>query len=598
MPSYKAPVDDVKFLLNDVFHIDRYSNLPGFSDASPDVVEAILGEAAKLCEQVLTPLNRVGDKEGCKRGSDGSVTTPTGFKDAFKQIVEGGWIGISAPPEFGGQGLPMIMTQIVNEFLCSANMAFAMYPGLTQGAIAALLAHGSAEQKAAYLPKMIAGEWTGTMNLTEPHCGTDLGLLRTKAVKQADGSYKITGTKIFISAGEHDLAANIIHLVLARIEGAPEGTRGISLFVAPKILPKPDGSLGPRNAVSCGSLEEKMGIHGNATCVMNYDGATGWLLGEENRGIHAMFTMMNEARLGVGVQGLAQSEVAYQNAVAYAKERLQGRALTGAKYKDKPADPIIVHPDVRRTLMTIKSFNEAARALVVWTALTSDLHHRSEDEETRQAADDHMGLLTPVIKGVLTDTGFANTVMAQQMFGGHGYIVEHGMEQFVRDARIAMLYEGANGIQALDLVGRKLPKDGGRALQAFFAEVQRFIKEQSADAAMKPYVEPVGKALGHLQQATMWFMQNALAKPDNAGAGSTDYLHMFGLCALGYMWARMAAAARDKLKSDANGAAARMNAKLVTGRFFMERVLPETAAQLARIQAGAASTMELPDEMF
>ena len=529
MPSYRAPVEDVQFLLNDVFHIDRYANLPGFADASPDVVEAILGEAAKLSEQVLTPLNRVGDKEGCKRASDGSVTTPAGFKDAFKQIVEGGWIGISAPAEFGGQGLPMVLTQIVNEFLCSANMAFAMYPGLTQGAIAALLAHGSAEQKAAYLPKMIAGEWTGTMNLTEPHCGTDLGLLRTKAVKQPDGSYKITGTKIFISAGEHDLAANIIHLVLARIEGAPEGTRGISLFICPKILPKPDGSLGARNAVTCGSLEEKMGIHGNSTCVMNYDGATGWLLGEENRGLPAMFTMMNEARLGVGVQGLAQSEVAYQNAVAYAKERLQGRALTGAKYKDKPADPIIVHPDVRRTLMTIKSFNEAARALVIWTALTSDLHHRSEDEKTRQTADDHMGLLTPVIKGVLTDTGFANTVMAQQMFGGHGYIAEHGMEQFVRDARIAMIYEGANGIQALDLVGRKLPKDGGRALQAFFAEVQGFIKEQAADAAMKPYAEPLGKALGHLQQATMWFMTNAMAKPDNAGAGSTDYMHMFGL---------------------------------------------------------------------
>jgi acyl-CoA dehydrogenase len=598
MPSYKAPVEDVQFLLNDVFHIDRYANLPGFSDASPDVVEAILGEAAKFCEQVLTPLNRVGDKEGCKRQSDGSVITPAGFKQAFRQIVEGGWIGISAPPEFGGQGLPMVVTLIVNEFLCSANMAFAMYPGLTQGAIAALIAHGSAQQKAAYLPKMIAGEWTGTMNLTEPHCGTDLGLLRSKAVKQPDGSYKITGTKIFISAGEHDLAANIIHLVLARIEGAPQGTRGISLFVAPKILPNPDGTLGARNAVSCGSLEEKMGIHGNSTCVMNYDGATAWLLGEENRGLHAMFTMMNEARLGVGVQGLAQSEVAYQNAVAYAKERLQGRALTGAKYPDKPADPIIVHPDVRRTLMTIKSFNEAARALVVWTALTSDLHHRSEDEKTRQAADDHMGLLTPVIKGVLTDTGFANTVMAQQMFGGHGYIAEHGMEQFVRDARIAMIYEGANGIQALDLVGRKLPKDGGRALQAFFAEAQGFIKEHTADPAMKPFVEPVGTALGHLQQATMWFMANAMTKPDNAGAGSTDYLHMFGLCALGYMWARMAAAALAKLKAGANGASARMNAKLVTGRFFMERVLPETAAQLSRIQAGAASTMELPDDAF
>jgi alkylation response protein AidB-like acyl-CoA dehydrogenase len=445
---------------------------------------------------------------------------------------------------------------------------------------------------------MVTGKWTGTMNLTEPHCGTDLGLLKTRADPNPDGSYSISGTKIFISSGEHDLSENIIHLVLAKIAGAPDNVKGISLFVVPKFLVNPDGSIGERNALSCGALEKKMGIHGNATCVMNYDGATGWLLGEENRGLNAMFTMMNEARLGVGIQGLAQSEVAYQNAVTYAKERLQGRAISGVKYKDKPADPIIVHPDVRRTLMTIKCFNEAARALVVWTALTSDLHHRSEDEKTRQAADDHMGLLTPVIKGMLTDTGFANTVMAQQMFGGHGYIAEHGMEQFVRDARIAMIYEGANGIQALDLVGRKLPKDGGRALQAFFAEVQGFIKEQGADAAMKVYVEPLGKALGHLQQATMWFMANAMAKPDNAGAGSTDFLHMFGLCALGYMWAKMAAAAQTKLKAGANGATASMNAKLVTGRFFMERVLPETAAQLSRIQAGAASTMELPDEMF
>ena len=595
MPSYKAPVEDAQFLLNDVFHIDRYANLPGFADASPDVVSAILQEAAKYTEEVLTPLNRIGDMEGCTRRDDGSVTTPKGFKDAFRQIVEGGWIGISAPAEFGGQGLPMIMTQLVNEFLCSANMAFAMYPGLTQGAIAAILVHGSDAQKKLYLPKLVAGEWTGTMNLTEPHCGTDLGMIRTKAVRQSDGSFKITGTKIFISAGEHDLAGNIIHLVLARIEGAPEGTKGISLFVVPKILPNPDGSLGARNGVVCGSIEHKMGIHGNSTCVMNYDGAAGWLMGEENRGLHAMFVMMNEARMGVGVQGLALSEVAYQNAAAYAKERLQGRALTGAKDKSKPADPIIVHPDVRRTLLTIKAFNEAARALVMWTALASDLAHRSPDEKARQVAEDHMVLLTPVIKGVLTDVGFANTVLAQQMFGGHGYIAEHGMEQFVRDARIAMLYEGANGIQALDLVGRKLPKDGGRALQAFFAEVQGLIKEHGADAVMKPYVEPLGKALGRLQAATMWFMQNALGKPDNAGAGSMDYMHMFGLCALGFMWAKMAAAANAKLKA---GADARMSAKLVTGRFFMERVLPETAAQLARITAGAGSVMELPAEMF
>jgi alkylation response protein AidB-like acyl-CoA dehydrogenase len=598
MPTYKAPVDDVLFLLNDVFHVERYANLPGFSDASPDIVEAILGEAAKFCEDVLAPLNAIGDREGCKRSDDGSVTTPKGFKDAYKQIIDGGWVGISAPSEFGGQGLPMFMTQQVNEFMSSANLAFAMYPGLTQGAIAAILVHGSPEQKAKFLPNMVAGKWTGTMNLTEPHCGTDLGLIKTKAVKQADGSYKITGTKIFISAGEHDLAENIVHLVLARIEGAPAGTKGISLFIVPKMLPNANGSLGARNALTCGSLEHKMGIHGNATCVMNYDGATGWLIAEENRGLHAMFTMMNEARLAVGLQGLAISEVAYQNAVAYAKERLQGRALSGAKAKDKPADPIIVHPDVRRTLMTIKSFNEAGRALVMWTALASDLHHRSEDDKTRQAAEDHMGLLTPVIKGVLTDTGFASTVMAQQMFGGHGYIAEHGMEQFVRDARITMMYEGANGIQALDLVGRKLPKDGGRALQAFFAEVQGFIKEQSADEGMKVYIEPLGKALAHLQQATMWFMQNALAKPDNAGAGSTDYMHLFGLVALGYMWCRMAATARAKLKAGANGSTERMNAKLVTGRFFMERVLPETGAHLARIQAGAGSVMELPEDAF
>jgi acyl-CoA dehydrogenase len=597
MPIYKAPVEDALFLLNDVFHLDHYGNLPGFSDASPDVVEAVLREAAKFSEEVLTPLNRVGDKEGCKRAADGNVTTPKGFKEAYKQIVEGGWIGISAPSEFGGQGLPATLTEVVNEFFCSANMAFAMYPGLTQGAIAAMLVHAPAELKKKYLPKMVEGIWTGTMNLTEPHCGTDLGLLRSKAVKQADGSYKISGTKIFISAGEHDLSENIIHLVLARIEGAPAGTRGISLFVVPKIMVQDDGSLGGRNAVSCGSIEEKMGIHGNSTCVMNYDGATGWLIGEENRGLNAMFTMMNEARLGVGVQGLALSEVAYQNAAVYAKERLQGRSISGVKYPDKPADPIIVHPDVRRALMSMRAFNEAGRALVLWTALKSDVAHRSDDENERKSADDHMGLLTPVIKGVLTDGGFANAVMAQQIFGGHGYIAEHGMEQFVRDARIAQIYEGANGIQALDLVGRKLGKDGGRAIMAFFNEVQTYLKERVNNDAMNPYLKPLGVSLAHLQEASMWFMQNAMAKPDNAGAGSYDYMHLFGLVALGYMWCRIAEAAIAKLP-EANGSAARLNAKLVTARFFMERMLPETATRLTRIQAGAASTMELPDDAF
>ena len=595
MPTYKAPVDDTLFLLNDVLHLDRYGNLPGFADASPDVIEAILAEAAKFSEEVLTPLNRVGDKEGCERHPDGSVTTPTGFKAAYKQIIDGGWIGISVPEEYGGQALPATVTVAVNELLCSANMAFAMYPGLTQGAIAALLTHASQELKTKYLPKMVEGVWTGTMNLTEPHCGTDLGQLRTKAAKQSDGSYKISGTKIFISAGEHDMSDNIIHLVLARIEGAPAGTKGISLFVVPKFMVKDDGSLGARNGVTCGSIEEKMGIHGNSTCVMNYDGATGWLVGEENRGLPAMFTMMNEARLGVGVQGLAQSEVAYQNAAIYAKERLQGRAISGAKFPDKPADPIIVHPDVRRTLLTIRAFNEAARALVLWTALKGDIAHRSQDEKERQSADDFMGLLTPVVKGVCTDTGFANTVMAQQMFGGHGYIAEHGMEQFVRDARIAQIYEGANGIQALDLVGRKLGKDGGRALMAFFNEVQTYLKERAASDEMNVYLKPLGASLAHLQQASMWFMQNAMAKPDNAGAGATDYMHMFGLVALGYMWCRIAEAAHAKL---GNGADVRFQAKLVTARFFMERMLPETATHLVRIQSGAGSIMELPAEAF
>jgi alkylation response protein AidB-like acyl-CoA dehydrogenase len=595
VPIYKAPVDEVMFLLSDVFQIARYDNLPGFADASPDLLEAILGEAAKLCEEVVQPLNRIGDEVGCTRHPDGSVATPTGFREAYKQYAEGGWMGISAPPEFGGQGLPETMTVIVNELMASANVAFAMYPALTQGAIAAILRHGTPEQKAAYLPKMIEGRWTGTMNLTEPHCGTDLGLLRTKAVKQSDGSYKITGTKIFISAGEHDLAENIVHLVLARLEGAPAGIRGTTLFVVPKILLNADGSLGARNGVSCGSIEEKMGIHGNATCVMNYDGATGWLIGEENRGINAMFTMMNEARMGVGVQGLALSEVAYQNAAIYARDRLQGRAISGAKFPDKPADPIIVHPDVRRILMTMRAFNEAARALIVWTSLQGDIVHRSDDNKARQAADDHMGLLTPVIKGVITDQGFANTVLAQQIYGGHGYIAEHGMEQFVRDSRIAMIYEGANGIQALDLVGRKLPKDGGRALQAFFNEVQGYIKEHGDDA-MKPYVGPLATALGHLQQATMWLMQNALTQPDNAGAGAHDYMHLFGLVAFGYMWCRIVEAANAKLA--AGGPAERMNGKLVTGRYFMERMLPETAAHLARIESGAASMMELPAEAF
>jgi len=597
MPVYKAPVDEVTFLLRDVFRLDRYNNLPGFAEATPDVVEAVLAEAAKFSEAVLMPLNRVGDKEGCRRNANGSVSTPSGFKDAYKKLTEGGWIGVSAPAEFGGQGLPIVINQAVSEFFSSANMAFAMYAALTEGAAAAIAVHGSPEQKNLYLPKLISGQWAGTMNLTEPQCGTDLGLVRTRAAAQSDGSYKITGTKIFISAGEHDLAENIVHLVLARIDGAPAGTRGLSLFIVPKFLPA-NGGVGARNAVTCGSIEEKMGIHGNATCVMNYDGATGWLVAEPNRGLQAMFTMMNDARLGVGVQGLAMSEVAYQNAAAYAKERLAGRALTGAKFPDKAADPIIVHPDVRRTLMSMRAFNEAARALVVWTALKSDIAHRAADAKGRETAEDHLALLTPVIKGVLTDGGFANAVLAQQIYGGHGYIAEHGIEQFVRDARITMLYEGTNGVQALDLVGRKLPKDGGRALQAFFAELTAYAKERGGDPAMASYVKPVSQALGDLQQATMWFLQNALGNPDNAGAGATDYMHLLGLVALGYMWCLIAEAANAKTGAGGDGATDRMAQRLVTGRFFMERMLPATATHLARIKAGAASTMALPAEAF
>ncbi len=596
MPSYKAPVDDVLFLLKDVFHIERYDNLPRFADANIETLAAILGEGAKFCEEVLQPLNRVGDKEGCKRNADGSVTTPKGFKEAYRQMAEGGWIGLSAETEYGGQGLPHTVDAAVNEFVSAANMAFGMYPGLSKGAYRAIATHGNDEQKKKYLPKLASGEWSGTMNLTEPQCGTDLGLIRAKAVPQHDGSYKISGSKIFISAGEHDLAKNIVHLVLARIEGAPEGVKGISLFVTPKLKVNADGTVGGPNGVTCGSIEEKMGIHGNSTCVINYDEATGWLVGEANRGLNAMFVMMNEARLGVGIQGLALSEVAYQNAAQYAKDRLQGRAISGVKAPDKPADPIIVHPDIRRMLMTMRAFNEAARALMLWTALKADVALQSDDEKTRQAADDHMGLLTPVIKGVFTDKGFENAVMAQQVFGGHGYIQEHGMEQFVRDARIAMIYEGANGIQALDLVGRKLPKDGGRALMTFFNEVSAFAKENAGEE-MKPYVAPLQNALGHLQQASMWFMQNAVGKPDNAGAGSYDFMHLFGLVALGYMWAHIAKAALAQ-KNNGNGAGPRMDSKLVTGKFFMERMLPETAAHLARIQAGAGSVMELPAEAF
>ena len=592
MTTYTAPVKDMQFLLQEVLQVSE-AGVPGYEDLDPAFTSAVLEEAGKLASEVLAPLNAVGDHEGCVL-ENGVVRTPTGFKAAFEKVKEGGWTALDCDPEYGGQGLPYIMGTAVGEILVSANMAFNMYQGLTHGAYSAIHAHGTDEQKATYLPKMVSCEWTGTMNLTEPHAGTDLGMLRTKAEPQDDGSYLITGQKIFISAGDHDMSENVIHLVLAKAPGGGESTKGISLFIVPKFLVNEDGSLGARNAVSVGKVEEKMGIHGNATCVMNYDGAKGWLLGDLHKGVRAMFTMMNEARLGVGLQGYAVAEAAYQNAVTYARERLQGRAVTGEANPSGPADPLIVHPDIRRNLMDQKSFLEGARALAFWGANLIDRAHLVEDK----AADDLISLLTPVIKGFLTDKGFESAVQAQQVFGGHGYIEEQGMSQFVRDTRITMIYEGANGVQALDLVGRKLAAEGGKPIMAFFEMIKAEIKAHEDDAALKAdFLEPLKAASKDLQAAGMYFMQQGMKDPNAALSGSYDFMHLFGHVALGLMWTRMAAAA-SKALAEGRGDRQFYETKLATGRYYMARQLPATAMHLARIQSGAAPVMALDADRF
>lgn len=591
MPSYTAPLKDMDFILHDLLKVGA-SDVPGYADLDRSFTSAILEEAGKLSSEVLAPLNPIGDREGC-RLENGVVYTPTGFKAAFEAMKEGGWNGLDLPEEYGGQNLPYVVGTAVGEMMVSANMAFNMYQGLTHGAINAILSAGSDEQKAMYLPKMVSLEWTGTMNLTEPHCGTDLGLMRTRAEPQSDGSYAITGQKIFISAGDHDLAENIIHLVLAKAPGGGEGTKGISLFIVPKFLVNPDGSLGARNTLSVGKIEEKMGIHGNATCVMNYDGAKGFLIGELHKGMKAMFVMMNEARIGVGLQGYAQAEAAYQNALAYAKDRLQGRDVTGAKNPDGPADPLIVHPDIRRNLMDQKSFVEGARAFTFWGAHLIDRGHRLGDKE----AEGLISLMTPVIKGFQTDKGFEMAVQAQQVYGGHGYIEEWGMSQFARDARIAMIYEGANGIQALDLVGRKLAQDGGKHVLAFFEMVKTECKAHDDDERMQALVGPLKAASRQMQTAGMYFMQNGMKNPNAALSGSYDFMHLMGHVCLGLMWVRMAKAAHEALDA---GATDRdfYEAKIATARYYMTRHLPACAMHLARIESGAEPVMALAADHF
>ena len=593
MATYKAPLRDMRFVLYELHAGATLAQLPGLEEMTPDLLDPILDEAAKLCEEVLVPLNRSGDEEGCTF-ENGVVRTPKGFQEAYRTFREGGWTSIGCDPKYGGQGLPHSLTVLIDEMVCSANVSFALYPGLSQGAYVALSAYASDALKERYLPKLVAGVWSGTMCLTEPHCGTDLGLLRTKAAPQADGSYRLTGTKIFISAGDHDLTENIVHLVLARLPDAPPGIGGVSLFLVPKFLVRDDGALGPRNGVACGSIEHKMGIKASATCVINFDDATGWLVGEPHKGMRAMFAMMNTERLAVGVQGLGLAEASYQGAVAYARERLQGRAATGAKCPDRPADPIIVHPDVRRMLLTQRAYAEGCRALGVWIARALDEQQHDPDPARRAAAADLVALLTPVVKALFTDLGFEAANLGVQVFGGHGYIREHGMEQYVRDCRITQLYEGTNGIQALDLAGRKLPADGGRLVRRFFAAIAGFITANKARQELSSFIEPLSETFDRLQRATEHVVRAGTANPEEIGAAASDYLRLFGLTALAFMWARAADVALPKTKNggDPDGF---YKAKLGTARFFMERLLPQSSAAFAAIAAGGRSLMEFDD---
>ena len=595
MQTYTAPLRDMRFVLHELHDSASLARLPGLEEITTDILDTVLEQAAKFNASVLLPLNAAGDAEGCHY-ENGTVRTPKGFKEAYKAFVEGGWGALNADPAYGGQGLPESLAKLVEEMSCGTNLAFGLYPGLSHGAYLALKSHGSEALKNLYLPKLVDGTWSGTMCLTEAHCGTDLGLLRTKATPQPDGSYKLSGSKIFISAGEHDLTENIIHLVLARLPDAPPGVKGISLFVVPKFLPD-DGGLGARNGVTCTGIEHKLGIRASATCQMSFDNATGWLVGEPHKGMRAMFVMMNSERLSVGTQGLGIGEAAYQSAVAYAKERVQGRSLSGAKQRNKPADPIIVHPDVRRMLMTIRAYNEGCRALGCWVANALDRMERSKDAAEREEAEDFIALMTPVVKALFTDLGFEAANLGLQVYGGHGYIVESGMEQYVRDVRISMIYEGTNGVQALDLVGRKMPANMGRPLRRFFHPVAEFIEAHAADPNIGALVQPFAKAFGALQLATAFIAQKSFSDPEEAGAASTDYLRMFGLVALGFMWVRMAKVAADKLPA-AGDDAAFYRAKRATAAFYIERILPQAGALLATIKAGKASMMALEDEAF